>query len=272
MKYEIIKREAVYSLGILPDALIMTIRQFFPLFGTWFLAIGAPVIMLIVFVIIGAVIDWQTGASTASWGTLGALLLSAGLIGSFWTGWAQVTLKVARGVPTKFSDIFRSPAQIWSGLIAVTVSSLLIGLGSLLVIPGALLFLRWQLAPFYIVDQKCGPMEALKRSWRDTDRVLLPLIVLDLIFVGLSALSTCLIIGPVVVNMALGVASALVYCKWLTDNEAPWNHPEFLEGDREYDHPKRIEGQRESSHVLRTDTIKEAEPVPVEIKQEDEHK
>lgn len=270
MKFEVVKRETIYSLGILPDTLALTIKEFFPLFGTWFLAIGVPVVAAIVLIVLACVLDWQMGSTAAGWGTLAGLVVSAGIIGSFWAGWAHVTLKVARGVKTKFSDVLRPPGQIISGLIAVSLSSFLIGVGSILVIPGALLFLRWQLAPFYIVDQKCGPIEALRRSWHATDRILLPLIVLDLIFVALTAASTCLLIGPVIVNMALGVASALVYTKWLTDESAPFNHPDLIDGEREFDHIKRLEGKPEVRHTIRTDTQKEAEHVRVEKKHENE--
>ncbi len=269
-KFEVVKRESIYSLGILPETLALTTKQFFPLFGTWFLSIGMPVVAAIVLIVLACVLDWQLGATAASWGTLAGLLISAGIIGSFWAGWAHVTLKVARGVKTKFTDILRPPGQIVSGLIAVALSSFLIGLGSILVIPGALLFLRWQLAPFYIVDQNCGPIEALKRSWHATDRILLPLIVLDLIFVGLTALSGFLLIGPIVVNMALGVASALVYCKWLTDEDAPFNHPDLIDGEREFEHMKRLEGQPETKHTIRTDSQREAERVRVDKKHENE--
>jgi hypothetical protein len=155
-------------------------------------------------------------------------------IGGFWAGWAKIALKITRNIPTKMSDVLCSPGQMLAGLIALSLSTIAIGLTGWLVIPAALLFLKWQLTPYFIVDQNCGPIEALRKSWHATsDGIFIPLAVLDLIFFGLSTASGALFVGPIICHMALAVASAIVYARWLTDEEAPFNRADLLEDQHE---------------------------------------
>lgn len=232
MKFEVetVKEDSFYALGTLKDSWVLTAKQFFPLFIGWFVTLGLPLIIIGVGTLSGIFADKALGFAKGGPFTLMALLFGVAAIGSMWAGWAKVTLNISRGIPARFHDLLCSPGQIVAGLIACAITATLIGIGSWLIIPGALLFLKWQLVPYFIVDQNCGPIDAMRRSWHATDgKIFIPLAVLDLIFVGLSTVSGAIIVGPVLCHMALAVASAIVYSKWLTDEDAPFNRPDMIE-------------------------------------------
>lgn len=212
-------KSTIHSLDVLKDSFCLGLKQFFPLLGAWFFSLGGPVFLLGVGVVVGQIIDRLHGYRQAGPATLVGLIVPGLIIGCCWAGWTYVTLKIARGLPVKVSDVVRPINQVFSGLAVLLISTPLIGIGLMLVIPGALLFMKWQLAPYYVVDQNYGPIRALKQSWRDTDRLFVPFGILDLMFAGLHAASGVTIIGPIFCHMALGVASALVYTKWVQNDE-----------------------------------------------------
>ena len=227
-KLELVKKRSEYAVATFTDTWTMSIRKFFPLFLGWFVSLGLPVCILVVTVIGGMVFDWKMwGMMHGGYGTLAALFFSLCTIGGFWAGWNFIALKVARGIDVKATDLFRPLPQVLSAIAVLAITSVLIWLGSLLILPGALLFLRWQLAPFYIVDRNCGPIEALKRSWHDTEMVFVPLALLDLMLFGVTLITgtigALVVIGPIMAHITFTIASALVYAKWLTDD----NHPDI---------------------------------------------
>jgi hypothetical protein len=199
----------------------LTIRRFFPLFAAWAVSGALPIAVMLVSVVTGGVLDWRMGAEHPAWGTLAGILIPAVVMGWLWAGWHFVALKVARGIPVKFSDFFRPIPQSFSALVVLCIAGPLIGLGMLLILPGALLFLRWQLAPFYIVDRNYGPIKALKQSWHDTEMIFVPLAMLDLMIWGVGTLAAGTVIGILLAHMTSTVTSALVYSKWLTDENNP---------------------------------------------------
>lgn len=218
------KRRTTYAIATFCDTWVVSVRRFFPLFLAWGVSGALPVAILIVTVIMGGVFDWKAGFGHPAWGTVVGMLIPAIFIGGLWAGWNYIALKVVRGIPVRASDIFRPVNQTLSALVALAISSILIGIGTaLFVVPGALLFLRFQLTAFYIVDRNYGPIQALKQSWDDTERVFVQLGLLDLMMLGVGTLSAPLIFGPLMVHIASTVASAEVYSKWLTDE----NNPDF---------------------------------------------
>lgn len=218
------KRRTTYAVATFCDSWIVSVRRFFPLFLAWGVSGALPVAILIVTVITGGILDWKSGFTHPAWWTVLGLLTPAVFIGGLWAGWNYIALKVVRGVPVRASDIFRPLPQTMSALVALSISSVLIGLGTMLfVIPGVLLFMRFQLTAFYIVDRNYGPIRALKQSWEDTDRLFIPIGLLDLMMVGVGFLTAPLVFGPLMQHLVMTVASAEVYSKWLTDE----NNPDF---------------------------------------------
>ncbi|MBZ0185539.1 MAG: hypothetical protein K8F91_04740 [Candidatus Obscuribacterales bacterium] len=225
MEIQLVKERTVYALGTFSQSWVCCFKEFFPLFGAWFVSTFMPVVFLVITVALGLGLDMGViGKEGPGWWTLLGLVIPGVLIGCFYAGWIYVALKVARGIPVKPTDIFRPLNQALNSLFAVCiiVSAVSIGL-MFFVLPGAMLFLRLQLAPFFIVDQNMGAIEAIKRSWEETRRMFVPLALLDLMFYGLGLVTTSVIFGPFLCNMGLTVATALVYAKWLTDE----NHPDM---------------------------------------------
>jgi hypothetical protein len=83
----------------------------------------------------------------------------------------------------------------------------------LLVIPGIFLSVKLQLSLFYAAEKGLNPIESLKASWEATSGLWWPIFGIDLIFGMLSNISSWLVIGPIFVSPAVGVAMALIYCK-----------------------------------------------------------
>lgn len=223
MGTELMKRRAIYAAETLRDSAVLTFKQFFPLLGAWALTVAVPVGVLFFGIMAAMMADRMAGFREGGFATLAVLVSGIAVLGALFAGWIVISLKVARGLACKMSDLIRPVPQIMSAFVVLLITTSLVGIGSFLIIPGALLFLKWQLAPYYVVDRGYGPIQALKQSWSDTDRIFWPLAILDLIFLGLSSASGFTLIGPAICNMALAVASAIVYNKWLTDE----NNPEF---------------------------------------------
>lgn len=76
-----------------------------------------------------------------------------------------------RGRETTIGDCLKvGLSAIWSVLAIALLSGLLIGLGFLVcIIPGILLAVRWAVAVPVTVEERLGPIEALKRSGELTD-------------------------------------------------------------------------------------------------------
>lgn len=121
-----------------------------------------------------------------------------------------------REVIPPFPTILNAAGTFVLLLIAVSAGMLL------LVIPGIFLSIKLQLAPFYAVDKGLNPIESLKASWEATSGLFWTILGIDLIFGLLSQISSWLIIGPIFVSPAVGVAMALIYARTQvgTDNPA----------------------------------------------------
>lgn len=221
MKLDLVKKRSTYALDTFVDSWVLGARQFFPLLGAWAITLLVPVILMVVGVACGLGIDALNGFHKGGLFTLIGLLVPGLMIGWMWPGWMYVCLKLARGIPVKFTDVFRPLPEAISGIVALSITSVLIGLGMFFVVPGVLLFMKWQLVPFYIVDRKYGPIKAMKQSWHDTDRLFFTLGMMDLLFAGVFTLISATVFGPLALSMAFSMASAMVYHKWLTDNDHP---------------------------------------------------
>src|SRR5690349_9632896 len=119
-----VKENSFYALETIKDAWVLTAKNFFPLFIGWFLTLGGPLIITGVLTLTGVGIDKLLLHFPKGGGpfTLIGLIFGVIAIGCFWAGWAKIALKVARGIPTKASDVICSPGQMLSGLIACAVT------------------------------------------------------------------------------------------------------------------------------------------------------
>jgi hypothetical protein len=231
MKYQIVKRRTAYAIETFMESWVLSARRFFPLFGAWILTLAGPVFLFIVGVMVGLFFDQSTMGSALAWGSVGSVFVGWGtflgfllpgmMIGWLYASWIMVSLKIARGLDLKPFDLVRPLPQTLSAFAVLLITTICFSALSVLIVPAALLFLKWQLAPFYIVDRGYGPIKALKQSWKDTDINFIPLLLLDLMFVAVQALTAATVFGPLICHIGLTVATAIVYSRWLVDENNP---------------------------------------------------
>ena len=86
-----------------------------------------------------------------------------------------------------------------------------------LIIPGIYLYLRLQFFTACIVEEDCGPIEAIKRSWQITEGQIIPLLLLMLTQIGLYLLGIILfVVGVFVAYPVCACMYADVYRKLTT--------------------------------------------------------
>jgi len=113
-------------------------------------------------------------------GTLLSMFFLAGLI--------RGALKAVRGQTPTIGDFF-SGDRFLPFLGVTFLSTLAVLVGALfLVVPGIILAVGFFNAPFYVIDQRMGPIEALKASWDSTSGQRLEIF-------GFSLLSGLVVIG-----------------------------------------------------------------------------
>jgi hypothetical protein len=80
-------------------------------------------------------------------------------------GWTRVMLKLARNEPCSFGEMTTALAWYLKFLATLMIIGLATFVGGLcFVIPGIYISVRTSLAPFLVVDENLGPIEALLRS------------------------------------------------------------------------------------------------------------
>jgi len=132
-------------------------------------------------------------------------------------------LKVARGQPYSFGDVFGGAPFFLRILACELVLYLGVLLGMvLLIVPGIILSLGWSLAITALVDKNLGPIEALKESWRLTtghkgDIFLLGLLLLLVTIAGVCACG----VGLLVTYPIMYIAITYVYLRLSGQPTAP---------------------------------------------------
>lgn len=181
--------------------------------------LGALIVGMIVSNIVNSI---GNGVQQFDPDSLGVQIVSGGLslvnfvVSSFMMGGMTLfALKVARGQPYEFGDIFKGGPYFGAVLVANLLMGLGIGLGLiLLIVPGIFLALAWSLTVPIAVDRNIGPIEAMKESWQLTNGhkgniFLFGLLMVALVFVGL--LACC--VGVLVVAPIGQIALAYIYLR-----------------------------------------------------------
>lgn len=107
-----------------------------------------------------------------------------------------ILLSALRGYKLSFSEALDTTLKISLKLLAVTIMTWLIMLVSflLLIVPFLFIFPRVILSPYYLIDQKLSPIEAIKASFRDSEGHSLEIWAIALVYVLFNIL-TLIIIG-----------------------------------------------------------------------------
>lgn len=218
-----VRKNSQYSFDLLKEASNLSLQQIFPLLTAWFVTLLGPVAVMGLGAFVGLLIDkiifHSREAGLAS-------VIGVGIPGlficGFYAGWIYTTLRIARQEKTNLGHLFRPFSQMFSAAMVLILSTIATALPSFTII-GALvspvIFLKFQLAPCFAVDQGLGPIQAMKRSWKETNRIWIPLAILDLCFFAISTALGFTFIIPFAVFMVQGVATALVYDRWVMSEE-----------------------------------------------------
>jgi uncharacterized membrane protein len=156
------------------------------------------------------------GNTPAFFGLMGGGYMVTQVFSSFfYVGMTRMWLDVARGVAPRFETLF-SGADRFLPMLAL---NLIFGLGvvvgcALFVVPGVLLMAVAQLAPYYVVEGRMGPIEALQKSWESSSGQRGELFVLILAGLGLGVLGfvTCCM-GLIVTIPLYWVATAVAFTR-----------------------------------------------------------
>ena len=128
---------------------------------------GSILLLLTVFLLFvlltgGVIVLLSNTLWTSGWGRIFGHIL--GIVATIAT--ANTTLKLADKQKIRIRDLFSKLSLFFHVLIAEFLYLLLICLGLIcLIVPGIILAIRLNLFDLYIIDQGCGPIQALKKSW-----------------------------------------------------------------------------------------------------------
>lgn len=127
-----------------------------------------------------------------------------------------LAVRAAQQKTVRFEDVWTDFKRLWLRLIGVEILSiLLIGFSFiLLIIPGIFVLPRLILAPYLLVDQDVGVMEALNRSWDMTKGYFGAIWLVVLFGLVLSLPNVIPIVGPIaafILGLLYAVAMPLRY-------------------------------------------------------------
>jgi uncharacterized membrane protein len=138
------------------------------------------------------------------------------VVSTFFTaGIMNFSLKVARGAPYAFGDIFSGAPFFLTMLVANFIVAIGVGIGLvLLIVPGVILALGLSMTIPVIVDRGVGPIEALKTSWQLTDGNKGTMFIFGLIAFGLAIAGACACgVGIFLVVPVIYIATMYAYLK-----------------------------------------------------------
>jgi uncharacterized membrane protein len=149
-------------------------------------------------------------------GVMGIVQVVNIVVSSFFTaGIMSFSLKVARGAPYAFNDLFSGSPFFLSVLVANLVIGVGVAIGLVfLIVPGVILALGLSMSLPLIVDRRLGPIDALTASWKLTDGSKGNLFIFALIAIGLSIAGFCAcVVGLLLVVPILSIAHMYIYLR-----------------------------------------------------------
>lgn len=155
-------------------------------------------------------------SSKAYWALDVPLAFLGWLIGEwFGAGITRASLDAVRTRRVSFGQFFDGGGAGLSYVVTSFLRMLAIGIGTLLlIVPGVIVALGSQNAPFYAIDQRRPPIDALRASWESTDGQKGALFVFALAEAGITIaglLACCL--GIFVAAPVMILARAILYMK-----------------------------------------------------------
>ena len=122
----------------------------------------------------------------------------------FMLGYVKNIFQALDGEEPQFSAYGQQSRKIITYLIANILFSIAVCIGTvLLIIPGIYLYLRLQFFTAFIVEENCGIIESLQKSWNMTQGQTLPLFLLLLTMIGTAIVGCILFFGGFFVAVPL---------------------------------------------------------------------
>lgn len=155
-------------------------------------------------------------------------ILSIIIGGLFTLGYFRNLFQALDGEEPQFSAYGQESRKLLKYIAASIIFTFIIIIGlALFVIPGIYLALRLQFFQALIVDEDCGIIESLKRSWELTKDQVLPLFILFLVMILIS------LIGLLLLGVGIFVATPVIYTMYLIVyrklNSPVYTEPEVIE-------------------------------------------
>lgn len=133
-------------------------------------------------------------------------------------GFVNISIKFANGDKPRLADLFNVYPLFFKYLLGGILAGLIILVGLILfIIPGIIWSLKFAFFTYFIVDQKMGPIKALKASANLTYGVKWKLLGFIIISALLNFLGILLLfVGLIVTSSVLMVAQAFIYRQLLS--------------------------------------------------------
>lgn len=133
-------------------------------------------------------------------------LISAIIGCAFMLGYVKNMFQTLDSEEPQFSAYGQQSRKIFTYLIASILYGIAVMIGTiLLIIPGIYLAIRLQFFTAFIVEEDCGIMESLQKSWNLTSGQIMPLFMLFLAMIGIA------IVGCILFFVGLFIAAPLIY-------------------------------------------------------------
>lgn len=137
-------------------------------------------------------------------------ILSLIIGGLFYLGYLRNIFQALDGEEPQFSAYGQESRKLLKYIASSILFSIMVFIGAIfLIIPGIYLAIRFQFFAAFIVDEDCGIIESLRRSWEMTKGQTLPLLLLFLTMLLIS------IIGLLLLGVGMFVATPVIYAMYL---------------------------------------------------------
>lgn len=135
----------------------------------------------------------------------------------FFPGYSKLTLQAVDGETPKLLSFFPSLIKIIYYIFAYIIFSIILTIGLIFcIIPGIYLIGRFSFFVFYILDQGCSPVNALKKSWKDTEGMGTKLFFFTLVLILFNIVGVLLlVVGSVITASLSSISVAYIYRKYL---------------------------------------------------------
>jgi uncharacterized membrane protein len=154
--------------------------------------------------------------SPAAFGIIGGgTLMTQAVSAFFYVGLSRIWLDVARGNTPKFETMFSGADRFLPMLGLNLLLGLAVAIGCVLfIVPGVIAMLIFQLAPYYVVEGRMGPIDAMQKSWETTRGQRGELFVLALAGLGLTVLGVVMCcVGMMVTFPLYWLATAVAFTR-----------------------------------------------------------